>query len=103
MLARQASNEAQEQAVLAEQEPDWIDRSSDEQLAGMLERLSAAERQEVVRIDAALRRRLSGEYGACASCGQEIDTGRLELMPWVTLCKSCAEDEEREARQRRIG
>lgn len=35
------------------------------------------------------------EYGNCEDCSQEIKRRRLELMPWSTLCISCAEKRER--------
>ena len=31
-----------------------------------------------------------GSYGACDRCGNAISDGRLEAMPWATLCITCA-------------
>lgn len=34
-------------------------------------------------------------YGACDLCGRDISEGRLEAMPWATLCISCAAEARR--------
>jgi DnaK suppressor protein len=53
----------------------------------------AAERRretEVRKIDAALARLDSGDYGWCVSCGEEIAAERLRLDPAVPVCIDCA-------------
>ena len=45
---------------------------------------------ELARIDAALERLADGEYGDCATCGERIEPGRLELDPAIPLCLGCA-------------
>lgn len=37
-------------------------------------------------IEAALGRIEDGTYGICEVCGREIDPGRLEAVPYTTLC-----------------
>ena len=46
------------------------------------------------RIDGELRRLDEDEFGYCATCGDPIDTRRLEITPTATLCVACAEREE---------
>ncbi len=46
--------------------------------------------QELQRIDAALKRLDTGDFGYCMTCDEEIDLRRLELDPTVTLCIDCA-------------
>jgi RNA polymerase-binding protein DksA len=46
-------------------------------------------------IDAALGRIDEGTYGKCVNCGAQIPEGRLEAMPWATLCIECKRKEER--------
>jgi DnaK suppressor protein len=41
-------------------------------------------------VAAALDRLASGEYGACAHCGEPIPFGRLLVMPEATHCLSCS-------------
>ncbi|MHA1109305.1 MAG: TraR/DksA family transcriptional regulator [Alphaproteobacteria bacterium] len=45
---------------------------------------------ELHRIDVALSRIEDGEFGACATCGEEIAVKRLENDPAVTQCVGCA-------------
>lgn len=45
---------------------------------------------ELQRIDAALDRLDTDEYGYCLKCGDEISVKRLELDPAVTVCIDCA-------------
>jgi RNA polymerase-binding transcription factor len=42
-------------------------------------------------VDAALKRISDGTFGNCLNCGQEINTKRLEAIPWVRLCITCQE------------
>ena len=46
---------------------------------------------ELSDIDAAIQRLDAGSYGTCASCGQPIPDGRLEVMPYAMACVECAE------------
>ena len=41
-------------------------------------------------LEHALDRLESGEYGVCESCGQDIPTARLDVLPYATFCVSCA-------------
>ncbi len=45
---------------------------------------------ELQRIEAALERLDTDEFGYCLTCGDEIALKRLELDPAVTLCIACA-------------
>jgi DnaK suppressor protein len=48
-------------------------------------------RRELLRIDSALERVESGEYGYCLACGAPIPEARLALDPAAVLCLPCAE------------
>lgn len=47
-------------------------------------------------IDVALERFNQGEYGICEHCGQVIPLGRLEVLPYTTVCTECSREEEKE-------
>ncbi|MAT64389.1 MAG: molecular chaperone DnaK [Gammaproteobacteria bacterium] len=49
---------------------------------------------EYRRIQAALARIDSGEYGYCLDCGEPIGAGRLNADPGNALCLACAERRE---------
>lgn len=54
-------------------------------------RLTDLERQ---RIQSALVRMQTGEYGYCVICEDEIAEGRLQFDPSILICISCAEEQE---------
>lgn len=47
-------------------------------------------KNELQRIEAALMRVESGDYGYCVTCGEEISAKRLALDPSTPLCIDCA-------------
>ena len=60
-----------------------------EERAELLVQIDTA-RSRVRDIDEALGRMDEGNYGICASCGDEIPAGRLEIRPLSVKCVSCA-------------
>ena len=44
------------------------------------------------KVEHALGRLASGEYGSCEACGKPIPVARLEALPYVTLCVDCARE-----------
>lgn len=50
---------------------------------------------EYNEIDEALRRIETGEYGHCEVDGEEIDLGRLEVLPTARTCAAHARSAER--------
>jgi RNA polymerase-binding protein DksA len=73
---------------LADHASDMVDRELDETLEDNAEAI-------VREIDAALARLAEGTYGRCTRCGQQIPEGRLDAVPYATLCVTCKRDEER--------
>lgn len=47
-------------------------------------------RDHLAKIDVALLRVESDDYGRCVSCGTAIPFARLEVRPYSTQCVSCA-------------
>lgn len=47
--------------------------------------------QQLLGIEAALRRLDAGDYGYCISCDEKIDPRRLAFDPASTLCIKCAQ------------
>lgn len=74
----------------------------DQQSVGRLSRMDAMQRQamaqaqerartvELARLEQAMRRLEDGEYGWCATCGDEIAAARLEVDPAAAVCIECA-------------
>lgn len=47
-------------------------------------------RDQLGRVDIALRRLDEGTYRDCERCGKPIGAGRLEARPTATMCITCA-------------
>lgn len=69
--------------------PDPNDRASQETDMSLELRNRERERKLIKKIDEALARIDSDEYGFCESCGEEIGVQRLEARPTATLCIEC--------------
>ena len=79
----------------------------DQTRVGRLSRMDALQAQEMAaaterrreieldRIDAALQRITSGDFGFCVQCGEDIGLERLEFDPTTPLCIACARQSER--------
>ncbi|MCW8956818.1 MAG: TraR/DksA family transcriptional regulator [Gammaproteobacteria bacterium] len=76
-------------------EKDFAEQVVQRENDDVLDALGEDARQTVMKIDNALLRIKSGEYGVCKSCGLEIPEQRLEVVPFAELCIDCAEDEAR--------
>ncbi len=90
--------EAVHQATMEDRAPVTLDQTS----TGRLSRIDALQVQamsletdrrreiEIIRIKAALERITEGELGYCVSCGEEIESKRLENDPSTPICIVCA-------------
>ena len=80
---------------------DFLDVAQDVEHQELV-RLSASRLSErAARLQLALARISSGEYGVCAECGTAIAPRRLRAIPHVTTCVACQERLERTARSSR--
>jgi len=62
------------------------------QVQEMAQETARRRREQLARIEGAMRRIESGEFGLCFVCGEEIDPRRLDLDPTTTRCVECMED-----------
>jgi DnaK suppressor protein len=59
--------------------------------------------ETLTRIDEALARLATGQYGFCAQCDGEIAQRRLRALPFAVRCRECEERHEQEqGRSQRI-
>jgi DnaK suppressor protein len=70
---------------------DWsvVDLSEDVSL-----RRLSTHRDNLQRIDEALRKFDEGTYGICEDCGEEISRERLKILPFAIYCTDCQERRE---------
>ena len=69
---------------------DWEEAAIEHENDEVLEGIGLSARQEVARIDAALGRIASGDYGICTRCGEDIGAERLDAVPYTPFCRDCA-------------
>jgi DnaK suppressor protein len=65
--------------------------SGSEEMASQLAELDA---RELAQIERALQKLKQGTYGICEVCSQKIGVGRLNALPYSTLCINCQRDME---------
>ncbi|HUJ95614.1 MAG TPA: TraR/DksA family transcriptional regulator [Terriglobales bacterium] len=53
------------------------------------------DRQLLAMVEKALQRIREGSFGECISCGKEINSKRLEAVPWTRHCIECQEKLEK--------
>lgn len=82
-------------------EPDITDRASVETEVALELRARDRQRKLISKIDEALERIRSGEYGYCEETGDPIGVKRLEARPVATLTVEAQERHERMERTRR--
>lgn len=75
--------------------PDLADRASSETDKAIELRTRDRQRKLISKIDAALRRIETGEYGYCEETGEPIGIRRLEARPIATLSLEAQERHER--------
>ncbi|MFA7433095.1 MAG: RNA polymerase-binding protein DksA [Gemmobacter sp.] len=75
--------------------PDIADRASEETDRALELRTRDRQRKLVAKIDAALRRIESGDYGYCERTGEPISLRRLDARPIATMTLEAQERHER--------
>ena len=75
--------------------PDIADRASSETEKALELRTRDRQRKVIAKIDAALRRIETGEYGYCEETGEPISLRRLDARPIATMSLEAQERHER--------
>ena len=88
----QASAEASGPVELDQTRVGRVSRMDAMQAQQMALECARRRQQQIVEVEAALRRIDSGEYGYCVVCGEEIDPRRLSVDPTNTRCIQCVEE-----------
>lgn len=90
-IARYLKGETKQLVETALDDGDWsvIDLSEDINFKRL-----ETHRENLTKIDEALRKLAEGTYGICEDCGEEIPPERLEVMPFAILCRDCQEKKE---------
>ena len=73
---------------------DIADRAASSYNKEFLFSQSNNERQLLQMVEKALARIREGSFGECIHCGKEINSKRLEAVPWTRHCINCQEKME---------
>jgi DnaK suppressor protein len=73
---------------------DIADKASNSYTKEFLFSLSNTERSLLHEVDDAIARIEARRYGVCAACEEDMNTKRLEAVPWARLCLACQEKQE---------
>ncbi len=74
---------------LADVGSDVLDRSASDLQQTLQFLLRERGRNKLKAIDDALERIEEGTFGVCEDCGDRIPMGRLQVMPFATMCRDC--------------
>lgn len=85
-----AAADARRPVTLDQQSVGRLSRQDALQQQAMAKAQEARRAGESRKIDAALNRLETDEYGWCAECGEAISVKRLEIDPVAELCINCA-------------
>ncbi len=69
---------------------DFAEQVTQRETDEVLGAISESAREELRRIQAALRRLDEGTYATCSVCGEPIEEGRLKAVPYTDRCRNCA-------------
>jgi DnaK suppressor protein len=75
---------------------DVVDAALDSVQDEISSQLAEVESRELARIEYALERMRSGQYGICEGCGANIPMARLNALPYATYCIKCQREAERQ-------
>lgn len=78
---------------------DDVDIASTEIAQTALQKLGNREQKHLAKIDYALQKIESGDYGICEECGEDIAPARLEARPITLYCIDCKTLQEQKERQ----
>jgi len=76
---------------------DDADQTSDMLAREMGSKLSSSHKNNLRKVEEALKRIRERSYGICIDCGTNIPIKRLEVLPFAELCIDCQTEYEKYA------
>lgn len=74
---------------------DLADRAANSYTKEFLFHQSNDNRRILQLIQEALRRAADGSYGLCVECQKDVQSKRLDAVPWARHCIECQEKQEK--------
>ena len=86
----------EEEGRTADDDPtvDLADKAANSYTKEFLFGQTNTERSTLQMVDQALDRIKKNTYGVCASCESELQSKRLDAVPWARHCTACQEKQE---------
>jgi DnaK suppressor protein len=81
------------------QPKDWAEVNNDTLERETIMQNIDAEKENLYRVNEALRKMIAGDYGVCSCCGDRIPEARLRALPFAKFCIQCQVEEEHWAQQ----
>lgn len=91
--------EGASQIELTQEGGDPADLATVEINQASIQKLGNREKKLISKIDHALNKIDSGEYGTCERCGEDISVARLEARPVAQYCIDCKTELEQNERR----
>jgi len=92
--AQETGDDAEQTVELDQTRVGRLSRMDAMQAQAMSIETGNRRRQQLRRIERALKKFDEGDYGTCEECGEDIAPGRLKADPAVQTCISCASASE---------
>ena len=70
---------------------DFADQATERENDEVLSDIRVEAKNELQQINDALSRIGDDQYGKCSACAEDIAPERLQALPYVTTCISCAQ------------
>lgn len=86
----------QDMVIEADERMDEVDQASSEYMQAFSFRLRGRERFLLSKIEHALKKMDTNEYGLCEECEEQISLKRLQARPEAQLCIQCKEAQEKD-------
>ena len=80
----------------AQSSGDVVDAALDSVQDEISSQLAEVESRELTRIEYALERMRTGQFGVCEGCNTGIPMARLNALPYATYCIKCQRESERQ-------
>ena len=87
--SEQAGREADEEVT-----QDIADKAENSYTKYFLSNRRDENRRALQLVTEALERMKTGSYGLCVACHEEVESKRLEAVPWARHCIECQEKQE---------
>jgi DnaK suppressor protein len=94
LKAQETGDQAEQTVELDQSRVGRLSRMDAMQAQAMSKETGRRRRQQLLQIEAALKRIEEDDYGYCQECGENIAPARLEVDPTALLCISCASAKE---------